>query len=168
MIDLQYLQQIVIRRTEEGVTTGIPDITDAAQVIESAAGFDGIVAAIQKKGQRHIVVLEHDDMGFFYINPGGLNEATQTVWIMEMIGGSDESLRRPAQQRCFNKMRQLIRILIKHRDDAQLCGWRPEENDDAIGYICHNAGPNYTGYEMTLRFRETTDLSDDGTEDVNG
>lgn len=168
MIDLQYLQNLVVRHTVGNVTTGIPDITDAKQVFESAAGFDGIVAAIQQKGKRHVIVLEHDDMGFFYIEPGSMNEASQTIWIMEMVGGNDDSLRRPAQQRCFNKMKQLIGIMNAHRHDPQLEGWRPEERDDAIGYICHNAGPNYTGYEVTFRFREYIDLSDDGTERSNG
>lgn len=166
MIDIQYLQGLVVRRTSGDITTGIPDITNNNQVMESSAGFDGIVAAIQKKGLKHIVVLEHDDMGFFYVQPGGLNEFSQTIWIMEMVG-MDESQRRSAQLRCFEKMKLLVGIMLAHRNDTQLEAWRPEEYDDAMGYICHNAGPNYTGYEITFRFREYTDLSDDGTEQRN-
>jgi hypothetical protein len=43
MLSLQYLQNLIVP------ANGIQDITENSQVIESAAGIDGIIAAIQKK-----------------------------------------------------------------------------------------------------------------------
>lgn len=163
MLDLNYLIGVAKRKTTGTVTTGIEGLTDDSQFMESAAGYDGIVEMMQHKGRQVCMVLEHDTKGDFFILPGGFQERTQTVWIMEMVGFDSD--RTAIQQRCFDRMKHLIGIFLKRRTagDAALQGWTPEARKEAISWMCHNAGPNYTGYEVCFRFREDIDLSDDGS-----
>lgn len=147
MLTLDYLRTII-----GGKIDGLTDTTE--QVMESDAGYDGIIELIQTKGLPLAMVLEPSEMGNFSFRPGGFHITTQSVWIMEMVG-ADET-RRAVQQRCFTALHNLLVTLKDHKDDSQLEGWDWLD----IPYGVRNAGPNYTGYEVFIRFTEDTDLAD--------
>lgn len=163
MLTLDYLKSILfIEETEtvNGVTTTItPEVegvTSEDQVLESAAGYDGIIELIQTKGLPVAVVLEHNEMGNLSIRPGGFMMASQSIWIMEMVAADED--RRAIQMNCWRRMKRIISVLAKHfaDDDKPLVDkWDPED----IPYGIRNAGSNYTGYEMLLHFNEDIDLS---------
>lgn len=164
MLTLDYLKSILfIEETEtvNGVTTTtitpeVEGVTSEDQVLESAAGYDGIIELIQTKGLPVAVVLEHNEMGNLSIRPGGFMMASQSIWIMEMVAADED--RRAIQMNCWRRMKRIISVLAKHfdEDDEPLVDkWEPED----IPYGIRNAGSNYTGYEMLLHFNEDIDLS---------
>lgn len=128
------------------------------QVIESAAGYDGIVSLVQTKGITPMVVLEHNSSGELSVRPGGFVRASQSIWVMKMVGRDDD--RAAVQAGCFADMKRIVSVLLKHCYDPQLSGWQPE----SIPYGIRNAGPNFTGYEFTLQFDEDVDLEYHGQE----
>ncbi len=145
MLTLKYLQTILCGE--------LLDLNTQDQILESAGGYDGIVALIQTKGLQKAVVLEHNSVGEMSARPGGFLLATQSIWIMRMVARDAD---RPAvQKECFNDMQRIISVLIKCIHSEQLDGWQPE----SIPYAIRNAGPNYTGYEFSLNFSENVDLS---------
>ncbi len=145
----------------QNILTGkIPGVNDTStQVIESAAGYDGIIELIQTKELPVAVILEHNEVGNFSFRPGGFLQASQSIWIMEMVAVDED--RRSIQQNCFNSVRHLLTALKTVKEDLpdgsmdELAGWDWLE----IPYGVRNAGSNFTGYEVTLYFRENTDLS---------
>lgn len=164
MLTLDYLKSILfIEETEtvNGVTTTtitpeVEGVTSVDQVLESAAGYDGIIELIQTKGLPVAVVLEHNEMGNLSIRPGGFMMASQSIWIMEMVAADED--RRAIQMNCWRRMKRIISVLAKHFDDDDkplVDKWEPED----IPYGIRNAGSNYTGYEMLLHFNENIDLS---------
>lgn len=164
MLTLDYLKSILfIEETEtvNGVTTTtitpeVEGVTSEDQVLESAAGYDGIIELIQTKGLPVAVVLEHNEMGNLSIRPGGFMMASQSIWIMEIVAADED--RRAIQMNCWRRMKRIISVLAKHFDDDDkplVDKWEPED----IPYGIRNAGSNYTGYEMLLHFNENIDLS---------
>ena len=152
MLTLDYLKAVL-----NDPKLSLPDITDMdKQVIESAAGYDGIVSLVQTKKITPIIVLEHNSVGELSVRPGGFMRASQSLWIMKMVGRDAD--RSAVQVGCFADMKRIIGLLVKHKYDPQLKGWQPE----SIPYSIRNAGPNFTGYEFTLSFDEDVDLSYDG------
>lgn len=123
------------------------------QIMESDAGYDGVIALIQTKNVETAVILEHNDVGEFSIRPGGLEKASQSIWVMKMVG--DKKDRGTAQRECKQLMKKIISLFVKHEKDDCLKGWEW----GSIPYGIRNAGANYTGYEFTLRFTEDIDLS---------
>ena len=146
MLTLEYLQQIL-----PGELTNVTDMEK--QVIESAAGYDGIVALIQTKGISPMVILENSEVGEFSIRPGGFEKTSQSVWVMAKVARDAD--RRAAQDECREMMKRILKVFVKHEKDTQLAQWEW----DRIPYGIRNAGPNYTGYEFTIYFSEDTDLS---------
>lgn len=154
MLTLDYLKAVL-----NDPKLSLPDITDMdKQVIESAAGYDGIVSLVQTKGITPIIVLEHNSVGELSVRPGGFERASQSIWIMKMVGRDAD--RTAVQAWCKRGMKRIIKLLVKHIHEPQLKGWQPE----SIPYSIRNAGPNFTGYEFTLSFDEDVDLSYDGQE----
>jgi hypothetical protein len=123
------------------------------QVIESAAGFDGIVALIQTKGISPMVILENSEVGEFSFRPGGFEKNSQSIWVMKKVARDGD--RRVTQVECRKMMRRILKVFNKHSNEAPLQQWEW----DRIPYGIRNAGPNYTGFEFTLYFSEDTDLS---------
>lgn len=145
MLNLEYLQQIL--------TGELAEVTDMEQqVIESAAGYDGIVALIQTKGISPMVILENSEVGEFSFRPGGFEKTSQSVWVMKKAARDAD--RRATQDDCRKMMRRIIKVFNKHNKEVPLEQWEW----DRIPYGIRNAGPNYTGYEFTLYFGEDTDL----------
>lgn len=176
MLTLDYLQSILFKREQASVTPHVtpravnphqidpiiivkPEVEGLEKpewVLESAAGYDGIIELIQTKGLPVCVVLEHNEMGNLSIRPGGFMMASQSIWIMEMVAADED--RRAIQMNCWRRMKRIISVLAKHfdDDDKPLVGkWDPED----IPYGIRNAGSNYTGYEFVLHFAEDIDLS---------
>lgn len=146
MLSLSYLQTIL-----NGKISGIDDTE--RQIIESEAGYDGIIALIQTKGISPILILENSDVGNFSARTGGFENTSQSIWVMRMVGRDDS--RKDVQAWCKAMMRLIIGVLLKHKPDPQLKQWE----EDRIPWGVRNAGANYTGYEFTLHFSEDTDLS---------
>lgn len=154
MLTLDYLKSVLADSHK-----GLPAFTDLdKQVIESAAGYDGIVSLVQTKGITPIIVLEHNSVGELSVRPGGFENASQSLWIMKMVGRDDD--RAAVQAWCKGCMKRIVSLLVKHKEEPQLFGWQPE----SIPYSIRNAGANFTGYEFTLNFSEDVDLSYDGQE----
>lgn len=154
MLTLDYLKTVL---NDPKVT--LPAFSDLKkQVIESAAGYNGIVSLVQTKGITPIIVLEHNSVGELSVRPGGFVRASQSIWIMKMVGRDAD--RSAVQAGCFADMKRIIKLLVKHIHEPQLIGWQPE----SIPYSIRNAGPDFTGYEFTLSFDEDVDLSYDGKE----
>ena len=152
MLTLTYLQN--------HLTNIIPGINDTSeQVIESAAGYDGIIELIQNKDLPLVVVLEHNEVGSFSFRPGGFHTTSQSIWIMEMVAADED--RRTIQQHCFALGRLLLTALKTIKENLpdgsldELAGWEWQD----IPYGVRNAGSTFTGYEFTLSFKEDTDLS---------
>lgn len=151
MLTLEYLQDILTNEVP-----GLKDTTE--QVLESAAGYDGIVELIESKELPVAVVLEHNEMGNISIRPGGFQISTQSLWVMEMVAADED--RRAIQKKCWAMATRIIGVLI-HR-------WEEDEEKDKpikqwdwhdIPYGIRNAGSNYTGYELVLHFTEDIDIS---------
>lgn len=178
MLTLDYLQSILFKREQVNVTPHVtpravnpqplnpdplivvkPEVEGLEKpewVLESAAGYDGIIELIQTKGLPVCVVLEHNEVGNLSIRPGGFMMASQSIWIMEMVAADED--RRAIQMNCWRRMKRIISVLAKHFDDDDkplVNKWDPED----IPYGIRNAGSNYTGYEMLLHFNEDIDLS---------
>ena len=148
MLTLDYLKTILVNPV-----VALPAITAAdKQVIESAAGYDGIVSLVQTKGITPVIVLEHNTTGELSVRPGGFMRANQSIWIMKMVGRDAD--RTAVQSGCFADMKRIVSVLVKHKKDPELFGWQPE----SIPYSIRNAGANFTGYEFTLNFDEDIDL----------
>lgn len=149
MLDLSYLKNVLAGQLE-----GVSE----SNIIESAAGYDGIVALIQAKGMETAIVLEHNEVGELSFRPGGFDKASQSVWVMRMVGRDDS--RRAVQDECKTLMKRMLSVFIsrKELEDGQLAQWE----SGSIPYGIRNAGANYTGYEFTLNFNEDLDLSYDG------
>lgn len=145
MLSLEYLQQIL--------TGELVEVTDMEQqVIESAAGYDGIVALIQTKGISPMVILENSEVGEFSFRPGGFEKNSQSIWVMKKAARDAD--RRATQDDCHRMMKRILKVFNKHNKEVPLEQWEW----DRIPYGIRNAGPNYTGYEFTLYFGEDTDL----------
>ncbi len=144
MLNLQYLKTIL--------ADGLSDVTDD-DIIESAAGYDGIVALIQTKGMQTAVVLEHNEVGEYSFRPGGFQRASQSIWVMRMVGADDD--RRVVQDQMKDLMQRILGVFVHHEHDSQLSNWEW----GSVPYGIRNAGPNYTGYEFTMSFNEDLDLS---------
>lgn len=151
MLSLSYLKSILKRNTQTG--TGLTFLTDDSQFMESAAGYDGIIELIQKKGVQHVLILENNQVGEFSITPGGINSASQSLWIMSMVAANQD--RNAVQKECFLRMEDIIRTMVGHEKDTELAEWEWKK----IPYGARNAGPNFTGFEFTLYFTEYLNLS---------
>lgn len=151
MLSISFLRQVL--RGE------IAQITDVdKQVIESAAGYDGIVSLVQTKGITPIIVLEHNSTGELSVRPGGFERANQSIWIMKMVGRDED--RATVQAWCKATMKRFVSVMVKHYRAVELKGWQPE----SLPYSIRNAGPNFTGYEFTMNFDEDIDLEYHGQE----
>ena len=176
MLTLDYLQSILFKREQASVTPHVtpravnphqidpiiivkPEVEGLEKpewVLESAAGYDGIIELIQTKGLPVCVVLEHNEVGNFSMHQGGFEQTSQSIWVMEMVAADED--RRKVQVECRQRMERIISILGKHfdEDDKPLVGkWDLHD----IPYGIRNAGSNYTGYEFVLHFAEDIDLS---------
>lgn len=149
MLTLSFLKSVLSGQLK-GVTN------DNSQIIESAGGYDGIISLIQTKGVSPVVVLENSEVGEFSFRPGGFLKASQSVWVMKMVGRDGD--RRKTQDECFTLMKNILKLLNGHRYDPELKEWEM----DRIPWGVRNAGANFTGYEFTLYFSEDTDLSYNG------
>jgi len=132
------------------------EITDLdSQVIESDAGYDGIVELLNVRPDANlaIVVLENSEGFSFEVNPGGVQHLSQTVWCMAVVGADED--RKKVQLSMYNLMRRIIAKMILERRAGRLGGW----DWSHIPVLVTNAGSNYTGYQFTLYFNEVTDLS---------
>lgn len=147
MLDLTYLRNVLAGQLE-----GVSE----SNIIESAAGYDGIVALIQAKGMETAIVLEHNEVGELSFRPGGFDKASQSVWVMRMVGRDAD--RRAVQDDCKAIMKRILSVFTARNEDAQLSGWEW----GSVPYGIRNAGPNYTGYEFTMNFSEDIDLSYNG------
>ncbi len=142
MLTLEYLKSILFKEETETVVPMVLGLDKPDWVLESAAGYDGIIELIQTKGLPVAVVLEHNEMGNLSIRPGGFMMASQSIWIMEMVAADED--RRALQMNCWRRMKRIISVLAKHFDDDDkplVDKWDPED----IPYGIRNAGSNYTG-----------------------
>lgn len=148
MLTLAYLQQII-----QGELPAVTDVEK--QIIESAAGYDGIVALIQTKGISPMIVLENSEVGEFSFRPGGFESTSQSIWVMKMVGRDGD--RRAVQDECRAMMLHIISVFGKqyYLHKPELDQWDCER----IPWGVRNAGANFTGYEFTLYFSEDVDLS---------
>lgn len=145
MLTIEYLRQIL--------TGELPEVTDMEnQVIESAAGYDGIIALIQTKGISPMVILENSEVGEFSFRPGGFEKTSQSVWVMKKAARDGE--RKATQNDCRKMMRHILKVFNNHEKEAPLAQWVW----DSVPYGVRNAGPNYTGYEFTIYFSEDADF----------
>ena len=150
MLTLNYLKSVLFANGRAEVE----DIYKKDCILESAAGYDGIIKLIESGSLPVAVVLEHNEMGNLGLhNDGGFMTASQSLWVMEMVGERED--RRRVQERCWARAKRILAVMIDHSDDAPLKQW--EWGD--IPYGIRNTGPNYTGYELTLHFTEDIDLS---------
>jgi len=151
MLTLSYLQGILDNE--------VPGLKDTAeQVLESAAGYDGIIEIIETKGLPIAVILEHNELGNLSVRPGGFQTSSQSIWVMQMVAADED--RRAIQLECWSMAKRIISVLLLHLDigepnDKPIAQWDPHD----IPYGIRNAGPNYTGYELVLHFAEDIDLS---------
>lgn len=145
MLTLDYLKNIL-----DGELTGI---TNTNQIMESAGGYDGIVALIQTKSISPAIILEHNEVGEFSFRPGGFQRASQSIWVMKMVGRDNN--RRAIQDDCCALVKKILSVFTVHFDDPELSGWVL----NSVPYGIRNAGPNFTGYEISLHFEEDLDLS---------
>ena len=145
MLSLSYLKSIL--------NGELPQIkTPKTQIIESAAGYDGIVSLIQTKNVSPMIVLEKSEVGEFSIRPGGFIKTSQSIWVMKMVPKDGD--RQAIQDECFAMMKRIISVAIHHNKESELANWVW----DRIPYGARNAGANFTGYEFTFYFDEDTDL----------
>lgn len=152
MLNIDQLRQLL-------TDGGVANITEPEnQIIDSAAGYDGIVSLIQTKGVSPMVVLEHNSTGELSMRPGGFSTASQSIWIMRMV--ARDGNRTADQEKCFEDMKRIVSILGENKAFQPLVGWQPE----SIPYSIRNAGANFTGYEFTLHFEEDIDLEYHGQE----
>lgn len=159
MLTLSYLNNIFFtpETDEHGDTVLVPEIDGLDKpewLMECRAGMDGAIALIQKKNVPVAVVLEHAEAGTLSLrNSGGFNQATQSLWVMEMVpfGGNAPDV----MDRCLERVFRIYSILVKHREDALLRTWL-ETNE--VNYYAREAG-SYVGWEMTVHFRENKNLS---------
>ena len=150
MLSLNYLQSILF----EDETPLLDGIGSKQQVLEARAGMGGAIQLLQSKQLPVATVLEHAEQHTLSLHAdGGFHELTQSVWIMEQRRFNEE----PAEvmARCFDRFKRLYTILVAHIEDAELVGWR--ENNDVTAYD-REAG-DYVGYELSVRFKEYTNLS---------
>lgn len=147
MLTLPYLKSIL-----SGEITGLDT---KKNVIESAGGYDGIIALIQTKNTSPLIVLENSEVGEFSVRPGGFDKTSQSIWVMKMVGRDAD--RQAVQNDCRAMMKHIISVLINRdeKEDPELAQWEW----DRIPYGTRNAGANFTGYEFTLYFSEDVDLS---------
>lgn len=148
MLNVDYLRKILRGKINE-----IHDVN--TQIIKSDAGYDGIIALIQEKGLETCIILEDSGFGELSLRPGGFHTTTQSIWIMQMVGNSED--RDSIQRRCFDMMKFIVSVFTI-ADGMEMKQWNPL----SIPYGVRNAGSNYTGYEFTLNFGEDTDLSYQG------
>ncbi|MCR5037843.1 MAG: hypothetical protein K6A94_00690 [Bacteroidales bacterium] len=147
MLTLEYLQNRL-----NGQLKGISK--PSAQIIESAGGYDGIVALVQTKNLTPVIILEDSEVGEFSFQDGGFLRSSQSIWVMKMV--AKEENRNKIQNECFNMMKHILSILAVHdEDDECMKNWVW----GSVPWGVRNAGANYTGYEFTLHFSEDTDLS---------
>lgn len=148
MLTLQHLRSLIGNQ--------VGDIANPnKEVIESDAGYDGIIELIQNKSMPRTVILEHNEIGELSFRTGGFMLASQSLWVMEMVAANESRLE--VQQRCWNRAKRIIAILAHAKDEEDFevgqLDW------SSIPYGVRNAGPSYTGYEFTLRFTEDYELS---------
>ena len=147
MITLQYLKAAL---------ADFAEVTNAdEQVIESDAGYDGIVALINERPQVNpVVILEPSEVFSLGVNPGGIEHSSKNIWVVDMVGATEN--RYDVQLRANNLMRKVIAKLIqlsKTTDD--LDGWQWEN----IPVMTFNGGPSYTGFVFTMYFTEDINLT---------
>ena len=150
MLSLSYLNTILF-------PSGTPDIdgvTSTKQVMEARAGMGGAVELIQSKNLPVAIVLEHaEEHTLMLADDGGFHQCVQSLWIMEQRRFNEEQA--DVMERCFARFKRLYTILLHHVKDAELQGWR--ENNEITAYD-REAG-DYVGYELFIHFREYNDLT---------
>lgn len=159
MLSLNYLKKILFRTEldDNNNDVKVPEIeglTKEDWVMECRAGMGGAVQLLQSKKVPVAFVLEHAEQHTLSLHSdGGFHECTQSVWIMEQRKFNEEAA--DVMERCFARFKRFYTILIKHVTDAELKGWR--ENNEVTAYD-REAG-DYVGYEVFIRFRENDDLT---------
>ena len=150
MLNLTYLNTILFPNN----MPDIDGITSTKQVLEARAGMGGAVQLLQSKQLPVAIVLEHAEQHTLSLrDDGGFHECTQSVWIMEQRRFNEEPA--DVMARCFDRFKRFDTILVEHVTDAELKGWR--ENNEVTAYD-REAG-DYVGYELFIRFREYNDLT---------
>lgn len=154
MLDLAFLTTLLTDEPDK--PKQFPEIENGIeQVVESDAGYEGIIALIDERppSDLPVIVLEHCSSGEYGFNPGGLCHGSQVVWVMEMVGARES--RRLVQDKMKGLMERIIALLSKNKKQKPLEGW----DRSRIPYMVTNAGNNYTGYQFTLYYDENIDLS---------
>ena len=151
MLTLEYLRHIL-----QGEIAQV-DNTEK-QIIQSDAGYDGIISLIQTKGISPMIILENAEVGTLSFRPGGFSVMTQSIWVMKMVGRDDD--RSKIQKECFKMMKRILSIMGKRNKDPELKEWEW----DNIPWGARNAAANFTGYEFSLHFTEDVDLEYHGQE----
>lgn len=130
-------------------------INPAEQIIESDAGYDGIVALISERPETNpVIILEHPDMFSLGIKPGGVRNSSQNIWVVDMVGADEK--RYDVLCRMDTLMRRIIATFINAAQETDdLDSWQWEE----IPVMTFNGGANYTGLVFTMYFKEDVDLT---------
>lgn len=150
MLTLQYLKDLISVRE-----VPVPEITDLEdQVIESDAGYDGIVELIEQRPDGDtVIILEPGDSGSFGCNPDGVQHQSQVIWCVAKVGAMEA--KKMEQKAMFSLMKRLVSLFIKHHKNIHLKGW----DSSHIPWLVTNAGSNCTGYQFSMYFDEVTDLT---------
>lgn len=134
--------------------SALPGITNPeTQLIESAAGYDGIVEILNQRSEGLVIVLEHNAIGQLQCLPGGFIRSSQSLWVMDTVGFNENRLQH--QQRMFSMLKDIVKTFNRTGNVQELSGW----NSDSISYGIRNAGTNMTGYEAVFYFDEDIDLA---------
>lgn len=151
MLTLEYIKSVL--QSESYIT----DIDE--QVIESDAGYDGIVEILEQRPETDpVILLENASSGNFSANPDGLEFTSQTIWVMSRVSFNED--RKTVQSNMKTLMRRIIAKFLTHRrseseQHACIHYWDAKN----IPWLVTNAGSNNTGYQFTLYFNEPTDMT---------
>lgn len=133
--------------------TLLTNIVPSANIV-SANGYDAVLSLLQERiDDGPIVIMEDRNQGVFSALTGGMNQYTQSVWVMDRQG-RDQSPQ-DVKDSTYNLMVTIVQKIISQFN-------LPALNDidmTRIPYNLHTGAQNWIGWEMLFSQKENYDLT---------
>ena len=136
----------------------LPWISDPDNQILEAQGFDTITALLTSfnRVKFPVVILEDRSSGSVQLVEGPVDFFTQSIWIMEQLGGEDNESE--IYRHAFHLgQRHILPILLNARSHG-MCRELNRWDFRRVSYMKRWGGPNARGWEFVLSFSEDFSL----------
>lgn len=134
-------------------------VTDVNKQVVTGAGYNAIVELLLTRQKDFpCIVLEDPDGGELSSRPGGFDNYTQSIWVMDRVGANQNP--EPFFTSTKTLLKKVVARLIRLNSGEEF----PKiKNLDLshIPYMKREGGNELAGWEAVITIREDVDLSDE-------